>query len=72
MPSRPKDVPEREVTPKQLYLTRRNFLRAGLVGASMAGTGLIYRQLLMARRAGRGGKPIDGVVRSQSRVPTRR
>ncbi len=37
--------PDREVTPHKTYLNRRVFLRAGLLAATAAGTGLLYRQL---------------------------
>src|SRR5690349_21569442 len=34
-----------EVTPRELYLNRRSFMRAGLVAAAAAGSGLLYRRL---------------------------
>ena len=36
---------EREVTPRDLYFNRRNFLRAGLMAGTVAGTAVIYRKL---------------------------
>lgn len=35
----------REVTPRELYLNRRNFLRAGLAAATAVSTGIAYRSL---------------------------
>jgi sulfoxide reductase catalytic subunit YedY len=34
-----------EITPRDLYFNRRNFLRAGLLAGSAAGTALVYRKL---------------------------
>jgi methionine sulfoxide reductase catalytic subunit len=34
-----------EVTPPELYFNRRRFMRAGLIAAGAAGTGLLYRKL---------------------------
>ncbi len=38
-------MPDREITPREVYLNRRSFLRAGLLTASAAGTALLYRRL---------------------------
>jgi sulfoxide reductase catalytic subunit YedY len=38
-------VGEDEVTPRELYFNRRNFLRAGLVAGTAAGTAVLYRRL---------------------------
>lgn len=35
----------REITPREVYLNRRHFLRAGLLTATVAGTALLYRKL---------------------------
>ncbi len=46
MPSkRPEDAPSREITDEKHYLSRRNFLRAGTIGASVLGTAGLYRAL---------------------------
>ena len=38
-------VPSSEITPRQVYVNRRAFMRAGLLAASAAGTTLLYRSL---------------------------
>src|SRR5450432_4133778 len=46
MPSnKPNDIPSDEITDQNVYLNRRNFMRAGIVVATTAATGLIYRKL---------------------------
>lgn len=35
----------REVTPPSVYFNRRNFIRAGILAASAAATGIVYRKL---------------------------
>jgi sulfoxide reductase catalytic subunit YedY len=37
--------PEQEITPEKTYLNRRSILRAGVLGASVLGTGWVYRKL---------------------------
>ena len=36
---------EKEITPRELWLNRRTFMRGGLVAATAAGTALLYRKL---------------------------
>lgn len=36
---------DREITPRELYLNRRTFLRGGLLAATTAGTAVLYRTL---------------------------
>jgi hypothetical protein len=38
-----------EITPSATYFNRRNFIRTGILAASAAATGLVYRQLNHAR-----------------------
>ncbi len=38
-------IPDREITPREVYFNRRTFLRAGLLAATAAGTALLYRRL---------------------------
>ena len=45
MNSNASDPPDDVVTPPSVYFSRRSFLRAGILGASVVGTGLIYRRL---------------------------
>ncbi len=39
------DIPSREITPEDLYLNRRTFMKAGIVAATALATGLVYRRL---------------------------
>ena len=39
------DKPSDEITDQQVYLNRRNFMRAGIVAATTIATGLVYREL---------------------------
>ncbi len=39
------DPASSEITPEHLYFNRRNFMKAGVLAASVAATGLIYRRL---------------------------
>ncbi len=41
----PDNIPDHEITPREVYLNRRTFLRAGLLSATAAGTALLYRGL---------------------------
>ena len=38
-------IPDRDVTPREVYVNRRTFMRAGLLAAAAVGTGLLYRTL---------------------------
>ncbi len=38
-------IPEREITPRDVYFNRRTFLRAGVLAGTAAGTALVYRKL---------------------------
>ena len=38
-------LPDSEITPRDVYLNRRTFMRAGLLAATAAGTALLYRRL---------------------------
>ena len=49
-----KSIPSSEITPEKVYLSRRNFLRAGAALASVVATGVIYRQFNRP-----GSMPID-------------
>src|SRR4051812_2437895 len=55
---------EREITPRGLYLNRRQLMRGGLVAATAAATGLLYRRLNgVDLDAGAGERPaIDGLI----------
>jgi sulfoxide reductase catalytic subunit YedY len=43
--TKPSDIRSSEITPERAYLTRRTFVRAGVVGATVLATGLVYRKL---------------------------
>src|SRR5579862_7986374 len=38
-------IPPGEITPRAVYLNRRQFMRAGLAAATVLGTGALYRRL---------------------------
>src|SRR5450432_1218076 len=40
----PQEIPGGEITPEENYLNRRNFMRAGIVAASVLATGYLYRR----------------------------
>jgi sulfoxide reductase catalytic subunit YedY len=48
----PKKIPSKEITEESVYLNRRTFTRALVLGASVAGTGWLYRTLNPSRRSG--------------------
>lgn len=41
----PLDSPHSEITPEHVYFSRRNFMKAGALAASVAATGWVYRRL---------------------------
>lgn len=41
----PQDIKSSEITPKEVYLNRRTFMKGAALAASAAGTGLLYRVL---------------------------
>lgn len=41
----PFDSPRSEITPEHVYFSRRNFMKAGSLAASVAATGWVYRRL---------------------------
>src|SRR5215831_13822221 len=54
----PGGVRDSEVTPKEHFLSRRTFLRAGLLGASAVATGALYETLLAPTRKVRQSAPL--------------
>src|SRR5689334_9176603 len=44
------DIKSSEITDKQVYLSRRNFIRAFGLAGSVAATGLLYRELFVPGR----------------------
>jgi methionine sulfoxide reductase catalytic subunit len=53
---------EREITPRETYLNRRTFLRAGLVAATAATSALIYRRLNAVELTTGDAAPLNGLV----------
>ena len=43
--STPPNLPNHEITPESVYLNRRTFMKAGVLAATAAATGLLYRKL---------------------------
>src|SRR5690349_12932467 len=44
---------DREITPENVYLNRRTFIRAGVLLGTIGATGILYRQFNPARGGGR-------------------
>ena len=60
------DIDPREVTDKRLYLNRRLFMRGGILAATMAGTGLLYRNLNPPPLETPAGETLTNVVKSNN------
>ena len=58
----PDHIPSREITPKNVYLNRRAFMRAGLLAATAAGTAVVYRALNRVSTDASEMPPIAGLV----------
>ena len=54
----PKKNPSKEITDESVYLNRRAFVRAAVLGVSVLGTGLLYRTLNPSCLHVGGGKPL--------------
>jgi sulfoxide reductase catalytic subunit YedY len=55
-------VPDHEITPHEVYLNRRAFMRAGLMSATVAGTALVYRRLNRVELDTSEMPPLPGLV----------
>jgi sulfoxide reductase catalytic subunit YedY len=55
-------IRDREITPRDVYLNRRAFMRAGLAAASVAGTALLYRRLNRVQLDATEMPPLPGLV----------
>ena len=55
-------IPDRDITPRDVYLNRRAFMRAGVLAATAAGTALVYRQLNAVHIDATEMPPIAGLV----------
>ncbi len=55
-------IPDRDITPREVYVNRRTFMRAGLLTATAAGTALLYRRLNTVDRDTTELPPLTGLV----------
>ncbi len=55
-------IPDSEITPRDVYLNRRTFMRGGLLAATAAGTALLYRRLNVVDLDTTELPPIAGLV----------
>jgi sulfoxide reductase catalytic subunit YedY len=60
------EIRQDEITDKRLYLNRRLFMRGGLLAATMAGTGLLYRNLNPPPLETPAGETLTNVVKSNN------
>jgi sulfoxide reductase catalytic subunit YedY len=58
---KPDDIKSSEITDKNLYLTRRNFMRGAALAATTAATGLLYRQFAVPAPPPLRGEKIEAV-----------
>lgn len=65
-PERSDEIRQDEITDKRLYLNRRLFMRGGLLAATMAGTGLLYRKLNPPPLETPAGETLSNVVKSNN------
>ncbi len=60
----PPDIKPSEITDKETYASRRQFLKGAALVASAAGTAWLYRQIAMPGEASKAGEKIGGIVPS--------
>ena len=53
---------DKEITPRELYLNRRSFLRAGVLATTAAATALVYRRLNRVELDASEMPPIAGLI----------
>jgi sulfoxide reductase catalytic subunit YedY len=58
------EISRNEITDKQIYLNRRLFMRGGILAATMAATGLVYRNLNPPPMETPKGEPLANVAKS--------
>jgi sulfoxide reductase catalytic subunit YedY len=63
---KPDDIKSSEITDKQTYLNRRNFMRGAALAATTVATGLLYRGLNPPQAETRPGEKIADVVKPAS------
>ncbi|MDX1965637.1 MAG: protein-methionine-sulfoxide reductase catalytic subunit MsrP [Planctomycetaceae bacterium] len=62
-------IPDREITPPDVYLNRRNFMKAGIVAATTVTTGAVYRTLNQPGAVQVKTTKLAGVVQSAGTDP---
>lgn len=60
---KPDDIKSSEITDKKIYLSRRNFMRAGALAATTFATGFVYRKLNQPPQPRVEGAKIEGLVK---------
>jgi len=63
---KPDDIKSSDITPQSVYLNRRNFLKGAAVAASIAGTGLLYREFATPDDKSTSGEKIEGIKEPSS------
>ncbi|OYW13706.1 MAG: hypothetical protein B7Z55_16405, partial [Planctomycetales bacterium 12-60-4] len=61
-------IPDSDITPPDVYLNRRNFLRAGIVTATTVTTGVVYRQLNRPGTVKIETGKLDGLVETSAEI----
>src|SRR5580704_1758697 len=62
----PEKIPSSDITPEEVYLNRRTFMRAGLAVGSVALTGLLYRRLNSVETTHIDTPPLEGLTPAQA------
>jgi sulfoxide reductase catalytic subunit YedY len=57
-------IPSREITPPDVYFNRRNFIRAGIVGAGAVGSGILYRRINKVEIVESNSAQLPGLVKA--------
>jgi sulfoxide reductase catalytic subunit YedY len=60
------DIDPSEITDKRVYLNRRLFMRSGILAATLAGTGLLYRRLNPPPMDTPKGETLDNVAKANN------
>ena len=60
------EIPASEITDKRVYLNRRLFMRSGILAATLAGTGLLYRRLNPPPMETAKGESLDNVTKANN------
>ena len=64
---KPDDIPQREVTPQDVYLNRRTFMRGAVAAGSVAATVALYRALNPVRFGNPPGEQLANIVQPGTR-----